>query len=335
MISIDWSCDTDSVQLPFNDKHSFRQACKRFKFALKKEKYMDLITNISHDNTRLHRLTEQTKALQSRRTAKRVPDFEKIRAGAATMFNSLKTGLQVSCGAPHKASLCLNSTKTSASNISKTSEDDQTFRVVLHHDVGPKARATSWSIEEAEIRMLDSIVAASTTGSFLSIQGNSITVAAQGKGKKTVQFQNSSATITVSSSSSTAASAASIIAHPEIHDLCRSIEAFRAAQCGACLGYMKCQITSRQCELYRPTDRLLDQTLSVQTLSTILDEKLRSGNRLSQADARRLAVPLALGLLRFYDTPWLEGTWSDKSVLLVSQNGKVSPLFTCSPLKSN
>lgn len=72
-----------------------------------------------------------------------------------------------------------------------------------------------------------------------------------------------------------------------------------------------------------PPPRHLDtSTLTVSTLANILDQG-KTGRKLTNADAHRLAVPLASWMLRLHDTPWLLSTWGKSDITLIQQNGKV------------
>lgn len=143
---------------PFEDAKSFRQAYRRFHFALKKSAYMDLIDSIRDDNTHIHRLTKQSQALLKFSRQRRTPDYDHIRAGAKSVFETLQQGLQVSCGASHKASIYLRPVGAQESGFDiAVREADDTFRIVLHHDgaARPGQKAIPWSVQEAEMRLLD------------------------------------------------------------------------------------------------------------------------------------------------------------------------------------
>lgn len=93
-------------------------------------------------------------------------------------------------------------------------------------------------------------------------------------------------------------------------------------QCGICLGYMMGITSSHRHGLYWPKDRLLDpSSLTVSTLADVL-EAGKSGPKLTNADAHRLAVPLASWMLRLHDTPWLLSSWGKGDISLIQQNGK-------------
>lgn len=152
---------------PFNDAKSFRQAYKRFHFALQKSAYLDLIHNIRDDNTHIQRLTEQSQTLLTTRGKRRTPDYDRIRTGASSVFEILQHGLHVSCGAPHKASLYLRPVgqQESRFDIAKREADDS-FRIVLHHDGAKplsKHQVPPWSFQEAEMRLLDTVSVPATS----------------------------------------------------------------------------------------------------------------------------------------------------------------------------
>lgn len=143
---------------PFDDAKSFRQAYRRFHFALQKSAYMDLIHNIRDDNAHIERLTKQSQALLKFSRQRRTPDYDHVRAGAKSVFETLQRGLQVSCGASHKASIYLRPVGARESGFDiAVREADNTFRIVLRHDgvARPGHKAIPWSLQEAEMRLLD------------------------------------------------------------------------------------------------------------------------------------------------------------------------------------
>lgn len=156
------------------------------------------------------------------------------------------------------------------------------FRVVLHHElVHPKHKVPRWSIEEAEIKLIETI-------SPIAVATHTIVTATS-----TSIVRTQSRTVTFKEPKSAATLLSPLPQHSspvEIHDLCQSICSMGAMQCGKCLGYM---IAGQYRHgLYSPKVRLIDRTsLSVQSLAGVLDEQHRY--RLTGADARRLAVPLA------------------------------------------
>jgi hypothetical protein len=94
-------------ETPFSDTFTFREVYKRFRFAMNRSGYMDLIQDIKNDNTTLQRLAEQTRTLHVRRHLSHMPNFATIRSGATSVFESLQNALHVSCTLTHKASICL------------------------------------------------------------------------------------------------------------------------------------------------------------------------------------------------------------------------------------
>jgi hypothetical protein len=72
------------------------------------------------------------------------------------------------------------------------------------------------------------------------------------------------------------------------------------------------------------THRLIDSaSLSVETLANVLEGTSRPRRNWTNADARRLAVPLAASVLHLHDTPWLSKTWDNHQVSLFRRNGKL------------
>jgi hypothetical protein len=55
----------------------------------------------------------------------------------------------------------------------------------------------------------------------------------------------------------------------------------------------------------------------------VLERPPHLERRWSNADARRLAVPLAAGVLRLDGTPWLDETWNNNNIFLIRQQGKL------------
>lgn len=280
---------------------------------MKKEKYLDLIKDIKDQNTFLDKVSQQSKALETGRSRRRVPSFERARSSASSIFESLRRGLHVSCVTAHKASICLTSsipesTRSTPRHSRDTSGIDDTFRVVLHHDHGLTQPPLLWSLEETEIRLLDSITTA-TVVPFIS-------PSVDRPRKKKVGFQDSTPKITAPPPPAATAL--------EILDLCQSIQTFPTSQCDICLGYMDCMSSKRRHELYHPKQRLLGHAaFSVITLSSILDHKASTYRRISGRDARKLAVPLATGMLRLHSTPWLQSSWTQQDIMLVCQNDKI------------
>lgn len=274
---------------------------------------MDLIKEIREDNTTLHRLTVQTHTLQVSRRSRHMPDFHKIRSSATSIFEGLQKTLQASCVASHRASIYLG-LSTNCSEGSKNSKDEvdsHSFRILLHHDlIHGKQKALAWSIEEAEVRMIDG---RGPTPPQLPLLPSPSPGTSQRK--KVVGFQ-------LAESASRRPALPQDMA--EIQDLCGSLQDMRLTNCGTCLGYMKTVTSEERHGLYWPEERLVDQASpSFETLANILGKSTAPRYRWTNADARKLAVPLAAGVLRLYDTPWLEKTWSKEKITVVSQNGKI------------
>lgn len=245
---------------------------------------MDLVQEIRDDNVVLERLTGQTRALQASKKARKLPDFERIRTGAASVFSGLQKALQISCSEPHRVSMYLRPSVEDAEFDEKDPalSEGHSFRVVLHHELlHPKQKVPRWSIEEAEIKLIETIspvsiathtVVTATSTSFVRTQS------------RTVTFEKPKPVLNVTSP---------VMPQPtliEIHDLCQSVHSMGTMQCGKCLGYV--MAGQYRHGLYSPKVRLIDRTsLLVQSLDGILDKQ--HGYRLTGADARRLAVPLA------------------------------------------
>ena len=280
---------------------------------------MDLIEEITRDNTALAKLTEQSSALATSRTSrKRLPNFQKIRTCASSMYLTLQKGLGGSCSGSHKASLYMKPIENEndrARSLIGSEHDEISFRVVLHHDIQLQNQAT-WAIEEAEIRLLDSMIASTSQSvSAMPVQVNAP------KGKRVLRFQVPNAA--PKPATSTPSTPQKDL--EEIIDLCASIQRLRAMQCEMCLGYLLDASNARRHGLFWPRKRLVDNSsFDSFSLGTVLGEGAQqSGVKLSVADSRRLALSLALGTLRLHDTPWMGKRWDRNDITLLKQNGKI------------
>jgi hypothetical protein len=110
----------------------------------------------------------------------------------------------------------------------------------------------------------------------------------------------------------------------EIQDLCVQLRNIRSVKYGACLGYLTGKTDDDRHGIFWPNNRLIDtQSLSIETLAGVLERPPHLDRKWSNADARRLAVPLAAGVLRLDGTPWLDETWNNSNILLIRQQGKL------------
>ena len=292
---------------------------------------MDLVDEISRDNSALTKLTEQSSALEPARIArKRRPNFGKIRGHASSMFATLQKGLRGSCKASHRASLSMKSPQNESGGIDNSTSLEHeyvTFRLILYHDVTAKPPAAPhWMFQEAEVRLLDSITASNMQS--CSPPHYSPPQAKAGKGKKIARFQDSNAQATPSKAQTVTLRGLTTQQQQdleEIIDLCASIERLKAMQCGICLGYLQDVQNARRHGLYWPSKRLVDKTsLDSTSLGTILAEQgQQQGLTLSVANSRRLALSLAFGTLQLHDTPWLGKRWGRNDITLFKQNGKI------------
>ncbi|KAK3720810.1 hypothetical protein LTR37_003473 [Vermiconidia calcicola] len=311
---------------PFHDPKSFREAFKRFRFGLERSAYMDLIEEIKRDNSALATLTKQSRALEPARTSrKHRPNFDKTRTNAADVFRMLQKGLSATCKENHQVSLYMRPIEDDSMERSylMTPESElQSFRIVLHHEPAfSPERRPQWTIEEAEVRLVDCILDEHSQQPPMTQSqiGDS-------KGGKTVRFREPDRTPSPAQSLSLSCNSQQERPHlDEIGDLCTSIERLRAVDCGVCLGYLSDNPNARRHGLFWPQKPILDIT-SIEPLSLGAVLTQHSGNRssrLSVADSRRLALSLALGMLRLHDTPWLKQRWNHNDIMLFTQNGKV------------
>jgi hypothetical protein len=185
------------------------------------------------------------------------------------------------------------------------------FRVVLHHDlINPKQKTPVWSIEEAEIRMVQ-ILPGGT--SRISTQ-SAVPLTTLGNQSRVGSHPSSLAGV----------SSQSGLFPVEIQDLCEKLRSIQSTQCGACLGYLIGGSNNDRHGIYWPDKRLLDPTsLSVETMTSILKQSSHPGRKLTEADARRLAVPLAAGILRLHNTPWLDQSWDRRKISIIRRNGQL------------
>ncbi|KAK3714700.1 hypothetical protein LTR37_007680 [Vermiconidia calcicola] len=315
---------------PFHDPKSFREAFKRFRFGLKRSAYMDLVEGIRRDNGALTRLTEQSRALEPARTSrKRRPNFDKIRTNAADLFRMLQKGLSATCKETHQVSLYMGPVKDDSvqrSNPMTPENQHLSFRIVLHHEraFSPE-RTPQWTIEEAEVRLLDCVLDEHGQQCPMTQSQNGDSNSKR-TGRKTVRFQEPEKVLLPAQSLPHSCNAQQERLNlDEIGDLCSSIEQLLAVDCGVCLGYLSDKPTARRHGLFWPQKPILDRT-SIESLSlgAVLTQHSRNQSRkLSVTDSRHLALSLALGMLRLHDTPWLRQRWNHNDIMLFTQNGNI------------
>lgn len=279
---------------------------------------MDLIEEIEQDTRALQKLTEQSVSLEPTRiTRKKIPKFTKIRSHAVSMFSTLQTGLTGPCQASHRASLYMS--PLHGSQGLGAADEEHAFRVVLHHEFkGPPQVPSQWIIEEAEVRMLDAVAASKVVTTQLLDPPPTLP-----KDKKAVRWQSSSTPTTIPPA--TIPTMQQQQALKEIKDLCKSIQKLRASKCGMCLGYLQNQANAHRHGLYLPENPLVDRNAltSISSGSLLASSGQQASTRLSVADSRRLALALALGILRLHDTPWLTRYWSRDDITLFKQNNLI------------
>ena len=200
-----------------------------------------------------------------------------------------------------------------------TLDDEHAFRVVLHHEIKSLPQLPSqWVIAETEFRILDALVA---TGSIPAPLPSPPPVLP--KGKKSLRWQDPPKTM--ATPPPTALTATQQQTLDEIKDLCESIQKLRASKCGICLGYLQDQANSHRHGVYWPEKPLVDRNaLTSVSLGSLLASSNQQGrSKLSVADSRRLALALALGVLRLHDTPWLARQWCRDDITLFQQNNTI------------
>ncbi|EME80895.1 uncharacterized protein MYCFIDRAFT_85160 [Pseudocercospora fijiensis CIRAD86] len=108
----------------------------------------------------------------------------------------------------------------------------------------------------------------------------------------------------------------------EIQDLCSTLRHLRATrvQCAICLGYMSDKIQSWRHGLSRPEKALVEaDSIKAVSLAEVVAGKRNC--RLSPSEKRKLALALAAGMPRLYDTPRLSKQWGRDDVLLFRKHG--------------
>ena len=315
----------DTGQGPFDDPRFFREAYRRFRFGLKRSAYMDLVEGISRDNAALDKLTNQCSALEpARRSRTRIPNFERIRGNACSVFDTLQKGVPGTCKESHVVSLYMNAVENESeleSNELLDGSDELTFRIVLYHEsIAPSAITLPWDFGEAEVRFLDSMTASSGSRDTAETQSKPTRV------KRAIRFQDPDPAPCAQQDLATQyQQQQQQQAVEEIRDLCASIEQLRAVQCGVCLGYLRDVASPRRHGLFWPKKPLMDRgPLKKVSLRAVLAARdTQHGTKLSLGDGRRLALSLALGVLRLHDTPWLGRRWGCDDVTLIHQDGKL------------
>jgi hypothetical protein len=303
-------------QGPFNNPKSFHEAYKRFRFALKRSAYMDLVDEISKDNTALSRLAQQSSTLELTRSRRKRPSTNSIRATASSMFASLQKAIHSSCKSAHTASLYVKAMGKNAQVNERPEEyaGGEAFRIVLHHTTTAAGKASSWLYKETEIRLKSVTVGDTGTKAPLSTKK-----AARSK----VRFVDDGSPPTQTKPVSLLDNPQPAAMVSEIRDLCDSILSIQASDCGVCQGYLVDAPKLLQFGIFRPKTPIVDtDSLDMLSLGEILSSKT-NGRRLSVASRRRLAASLALGLLCLHDTPWLASHWGHKEITFFCKGGNV------------
>lgn len=180
-----------------------------------------------------------------------------------------------------------------------------TFRIVLQHSP-ITGHSLQWHCNESEIRASD-----------LAPQSSGI------KPTKTVLTSRVRFADPMTGSGN-APTTSQVVNHvPEIQDLCSSILSLQSRECGVCLGYLANTLPTTRLDLFRPQAPIIDKdSFSMLSLRDILDKK-DGAPHLSIASRQRLAVSLAIGLLRLHGTPWLNKQWGHREITFFSNGGRV------------
>jgi hypothetical protein len=197
------------------------------------------------------------------------------------------------------------------------------FRVVLQH-TSKAGLALPWLCKETEIR---------SSAPPPKVPRTDLTSTV---GKSKVRFADSTSILSKPSTSNESNVEGSTVVIPEIHDLCGTIVSLQGREQGGCLGYLKVNPPSVRLGLFRPRVPIVDKdSFDMVSLHDLLIQKHNSSS-LSLANRQRLAAALALGLLHFYDTPWLTKQWGHREITFFSNGGHilVEHPFISTPLDS-
>jgi hypothetical protein len=213
-------------------------------------------------------------------------------------------------------------------------DEDITLHIVLQHDFAATTQLATFL--EAEVRLLDTMLAkakqyASTVPTPLPVPAS--VQQSKRKAKKSVQWKQPE-TRPMCNRTLPGASSCKSASLPQqqqaqqikgISDLCANIQGLSAArQWGMCFGYLVEAPDPRRHGLFWPQFPLIDKASPESVrLGALLEGKKGRASKLSVADGRRLAVSLAIGMLRLYDTPWLGKHWGRDDIVIFTDNGKL------------
>jgi hypothetical protein len=279
---------------------------------------MDLVDEISKDNTALSRLVQQSSTLEPTRSSRKRLSTHNVRANASSMFTGLQKAIHSSCKSAHTASLYVKAMdkKTRVQEPTEEYTGGETFRVVLHHTT-TAGEIIPWLCKETEIRLRLNTVAVEDT--------IKAPISPRKAAKSKVRFVDETLLPTDISSVKMLSSPQITAMTPEIRDLCGSIVSLQARDCGICLGYLADAQKLLQFGVFRPEAPIVDtDSFSMLSLGDILRNRANvDGRRLSVANRRRLAASLALGLIYLHDTPWLSKQWGHNEITFFCNSGRI------------
>ncbi|KAK5703861.1 hypothetical protein LTR97_002874 [Elasticomyces elasticus] len=290
---------------PFNDPKSLRNLYKGAQFAFRKSTYDELLESIRRDNSALDRLTQRSFALEPVRTRRdQMPDAERIRKQAMSVFSTLEQSLPGSCTASHRASLCLQGFALSRDK-SRTA-DEMSFRLILHHESMSTVQvASSWTDKETELRAWARLPPSEP------IQVPTSPPHGGTRPRPSLRFSEPAMqTATQVKPQNSDDSAQSI------QNLCASFEIVQSSHCGGCIGYLEDVTTKDRIGIYHPKEPLFGATAFTTTsLADLL------GRELNGLSSRRIALMAAKSVLQLYETPWLPRRLDRHDIMIFKKDG--------------
>jgi hypothetical protein len=263
---------------------------------------------VDKDNGILANLTHQSLRLEparQRRTTRGVPEFDRIRSQAESLYRVLKKNLCCSCNNSHHANLRLEA------RISPDNPDvgnKLRFRMVFSFDTtDPAGSQVLWKLRETEIETLEiqEQIDALTKGLPLPSPFPSpgikkgVTWAVEPPGTPSPPPPYLEPTTT------------------QINDLCLAFQDYTGTD--GCLGYILDEKRMRH-HIY-PISSPMDQTSRMATsLYTRLTGPRTSVAKLTRKERLQLALTLSASVLQLHKTPWLNERWTINDIQFLSGN---------------
>ena len=291
---------------------------KRLKFSVQRAAYAEHFTALKDYNQALTQLTTQSISLESARGGvlkhRSCPNFNVLQNFARTLYETIQSGLRCSCD-DHAVKLRLEKRDRRVSNF----EDmrDASFRVIFtgSNDVLSlrPVHAESWKWTETNITCLPDDPPKLPEPPQTPL-----------KSPRKVRFvysdrERSSSDVTLVEGSNTPA----IRTMPtQIDDLCKAVASLqtphKTQQQSPCIGYLT-DSSKRRYGIYPLESAITPEKprWTVYSLRQILTEQTGNRRRLGLPDKLRVAIDLAYSVLHLYNTPWMDGQWSDNDVYFV------------------